>query len=790
MPHHGLTSAQAEALLAQHGPNELQREEGTSPWRLLFEQLKSPLILLLLAASIVSGALGDVVEAAAIIAIVIINALVGFFQEYRAEKAVLALRGLTAPRARVLRDGQATMVAAREVVPGDVLLLDGGDLVAADAAVLEAHALTTNEATLTGESVPVEKSTQPAVPDAPLAERHDAVFMGTSVATGTGRALVQATGAKTQLGKIADLLANATEQQTPLQLQLEKVGRSLLWLCLGVVAVVAALGFWRGMPWLDLFMSSISLAVAAVPEGLPAIVTIALALGVRRMAASNVLVRKLPAIEALGSATVICTDKTGTLTRGVMSVREVVGEELPVVRAAAACCDAELTEKGGVGDPTELAILEKARALGVEKAALEKENARVEVLPFDAVRKRMSILRADGVLYVKGAVDLLLPLCTSGTEGIAEKNAALAARGLRVLAIAVGRGKVEEDLTLLGLIGMADPPRPEAIEAIARAHEAGIETVMMTGDHPVTAKAIAQELGLGDHVHARVTPEDKLRIIRELKAKGEVVAMTGDGTNDAPALKEAHVGIAMGLTGVEVTREAADLVLADDNFASIINAVREGRGIYDNIRKTLVYLLAGNTGELLVIFGASLVGLPLPLLALHMLWVNLVTDALPALALVMDPASADVLRRPPRPPSEPMLGRAEWVRVTIGGVLIAATVLVAFVWELDTDTLEHARTLAFSTLVFAQIFNVMAFRHLSRVSFEVGLFSNWRLLPMMAATIAVQVGVVAFPWSNELMGLGPFSWKVMGISFALGLVPVTVLEVGKLVRRLVSAKRG
>lgn len=798
----GLTTAQAAAALEEHGPNELARAETANPVLLFLAQFKSPMIILLGVAAVVSGALGEVPEAVAIVAIVVLNAVVGFVQEFRAEKAVLALRSLTAPRARVLRDGQAALIAAREVVPGDVLLLESGDVVGADAKVLEANTLSTIESTLTGESVPVEKDVPPAPADAPLAERTDSVFMGTAVATGTGRALVLATGQKTELGKIAHLLSTATEQQTPLQLQLEKVGRSLVWLCLGVVALVAVLGWVRGIPWLELLISSISLAVAAVPEGLPAIVTIALAVGVQRMASKHVLVRKLPSVEALGSTTVICTDKTGTLTKGQMSVREVWGDEAAVVRAAASCCDAELTDKGGVGDPTELAILEKARLLGLERAALEKELPRARVFPFDSVRKRMAIERSDGVLYVKGAVDLLLPLCVAGTDGALEKNAEFAKRGLRVLAIAVRRdvkpddATPERELTLVGLLGLADPPRPEAVDAIRLARLAGIRVVMMTGDHPVTAEAIARELGLvlpGEssegRVYARVTPADKLRIVRELKEKGEIVAMTGDGTNDAPALKEAHVGIAMGIAGVEVTREAADMVLSDDNFASIIAAVKEGRGIYDNIRKTLVYLLGGNVGELLVTLVASLMGLPLPLLALHLLWVNLVTDGLPALALVMDPANDEVLLRKPRPPTERMLGKPEWLRIAATGVLVGGVALVAYARELEADSLEHARTMVFSTLVFAQIFNAIAFRSFERVGFEMGAFTNPRLLVVMAVTIALHLGLVALPFANELFDLGPFSWKVMGISVLLGLIPATLLEVWKLVRRPFLARK-
>ncbi|MDO9280395.1 MAG: HAD-IC family P-type ATPase, partial [Pseudomonadota bacterium] len=517
--------------------------------------------------------------------------------------------------------------------------------------------------------VPVEKDPTPLPEDAPLADRKDRVFTGTAVVAGTGLAEVFATGMETQLGHIAHLLETAEEQATPLQARLEVVSRTLIKLCLGIVLLVAILGFARGMSWLEVLLSSVSLAVAAVPEGLPAVVTIALAVGVQRMAARNVLVRRLPAVETLGSATVVCTDKTGTLTTGQMTVRELWGENHPALLfAGAANNDADLP--AGTGDPTELALLEAAHERGVEREDIEREHPRVHVNPFDSERKRMSIRRADGVLYVKGAPDLTIPLCTHGTAGAHEANVEMAGRGLRVLAIATGTGDTEADLTLLGLVGIADPPRTEAIEAVANARAAGIMTVMITGDHPVTAQAIARELGIlrpgepaDERVHARVTPEEKLHIVRALKAKGEIVAMTGDGVNDAPALREAHIGIAMGKAGTEVTREAADMVLADDNFASVIAAVSEGRGIFDNIRKTLVYLLSGNAGELLVMLGAAIAGLPLPLLPIQLLWINLVTDGLPALALVVDPTDADVLKRPPRKPDEPMLGRPEWTTV-------------------------------------------------------------------------------------------------------------------------------
>lgn len=789
----GRTTEDAARRLAEHGPNEIKREQATSPWVILARQFKSAVIWLLLGACVISGVLGELADAIAIGSIVIVNALVGFFQEYRAERAVLALRSMTAPRARVIRDGRSAVIAAAEVVSGDVLVLEAGDIVAADARLIEANILTTNEAPLTGESAPVEKSIALVDPAAPLAERHDCVFMGTTVANGTCKAEVMATGMGTELGKIAHLLSTAVETATPLQKRLARVSQLLLYICLGVVAVVAVAGLARGLAILDVILAAVSLAVAAVPEGLPAVVTIALAIGVRRMASRHVLVRKLPAVETLGCATVICTDKTGTLTTGVMTVRELWGPDHgKLLDAAAAGCDAELSEgeRSGIGDTTEVAILIAAAEQGIRRAEIERDRPRVSVNPFDSDRKRMSIRRADGVLYVKGAVEVMLARCDAGADGAEAINSTMAERGLRVLAVAVGGGVDEEHLSLLGLIGIADPPRTEVIEAIALAREAGIKTVMITGDHPVTARAIANELGLvragetaEEVVHARATPEDKLRIVRDWKARGAVVAMTGDGVNDAPALREADIGIAMGKTGTEVTREASDMVLADDNFASIIAAVREGRGIFDNIRKTLVYLLAGNAGELAVMFVAAVVGLPFPLLPLHLLWVNLVTDGLPALALVTDPPDGDVLKRPPRRPGEPMLGRPEWTTIIATGLLQATVTLGVFVWALRSRDLGEARNLAFSTLVFGEVLRSFAARSTTRLFWEVGPFTNVRLLVVATATIAVQLAIHHTPIMQRLFQVSALSLSDCILSLLLGLIPVSVLELTKLVRR-------
>ncbi|HEY8206476.1 MAG TPA: cation-translocating P-type ATPase, partial [Myxococcaceae bacterium] len=769
----GLTADQAAARLEQFGSNELQREKATPPWRVFLGQFKGALIWLLLGACVISAALGEVGDAIAIGAILLINAVVGFLQEYRAERAVLALRSMTAPHARVRRDGHAQVIPSTQVVPGDVLLLEAGDLVAADARLLEAHALSTLEAALTGESVPAEKRVDPAAPDAPLAERHDRVFLGTAVATGTGLAEVTGTGMRTELGRIAHLLATAEEEATPLQRRLDQVGRLLLYLCAGLVVVVAAANLARGHGWLEVLMSSVSLAVAAVPEGLAAVVTIALAVGVQRMAARNVLVRKLPAVETLGSTTVICTDKTGTLTTGTMAARELWGQDhQALLFAAAANCDAELDAGGpGTGDPTELAILEAAALRGIQRPDIERDLPRREVHPFDSERKRMSILRSDGVLYVKGAPEMVLPL-TRGNDGKAVAAAAeLSARGLRVLAVAVGQGDGEKDLELRGLIGLSDPPRTEAIEAVRQARGAGIRTVMITGDHPKTAEAIAREMGLllpgedpAEVVHARATPEDKLKIVRAWKAKGAVVAMTGDGVNDAPALKEAHIGIAMGKGGTEVTREASDMVLADDNYASIVAAVREGRGIYENIQKTLVYLLAGNAGELMLMLGASAFGLPIPLLPLHLLWINLVTDGLPALALVMDPADPELLQRPPRPLQEPILGRPQWWTIAWIGALEATLSLGVFAWALRTRDLPHARNLAFTVVVFAELFRALASRSATRTYLEVGLWNNARLIAVVLISAGLQLAIHWVPALHPLFDISPMSAGEIGVS--------------------------
>ena len=863
----GLSVREAARRLQADGPNELPRAEAISPLALLAGQFRSVVVWVLIAAALVSLGLGERIDAAAILAIVILNAVIGFLQEYRAERAVAALARLTAPRARVVRDGHAMVVPAAEVVRGDVLVLEGGDLVAADGRLVEASRLRTGEAPLTGESAPVGKDPTCCPNETPLADRRNMVFLGTSVASGSGRALVVATGAATELGRIAALLEAASRGETPLQAKLDQVGRRLLWACLAIVLVVFALGLGRSTDLLDLFIGAVSLAVAAIPEGLPAVVTVALALGVQRMARRNALVRRLPAVETLGCAEVICTDKTGTLTVGEMTVRKVVtadhvftvsgegysteggifadGSERPatddavlgdLLRVAAGCNDAELACRDGrpavVGDPTEGALLVVAAKGGVTREDLEAEMPRVATVPFDADRKRMTVLRRRGEAtwaLVKGAPEMILersawlrsergsePLGEAGRARMLEASAMLASDALRVLALAErslepcpGAEDVEQGLTFLGLVGMQDPPRPEAHEAVERCRQAGVRTVMITGDHPDTARAIARELrilGADDEVlvgrdldevddaalarrvrrvavYARVTAEHKLRIVRAWKAAGAVVAMTGDGVNDAPAVKEASIGVAMGIAGTEVTKEAADLVIADDNFASIVDAVEEGRGIYDNIAKTLAYLLAGNAGELAVMLVAGLVGWPLPLLPIQLLWINLVTDGLPALGLATDPVDPGVLSRPPRDPAVGLLNRRFLWRVVLTGSLTATVALVAFAWELGNGVAE-ARNAAFSVIVFDELLRSFAARSQTRTIWEVGLLSNLRLFAIVIVSFALQLLILQLPVLEPVFGTVPVGLEQCALWIALGAVPVTVLELVKIGRRL------
>ena len=869
----GLSAREAAQRLAADGPNELKEGNRVSPLQILLGQFKSLLIWILIAAGVTSGLLGEKVDAAAILAIVILNAAIGFLQEFKAEKSIAALKKMTAPHAKVLRDGRVDSIPASQIVIGDILALEAGDLIAADARLLQAASLKCIESALTGESEAVGKQAGASEKgDVLLADRDNMVFLGTSVAAGTGRAVVVATAMSTELGRIAGLIEGAgAKGGTPLQKKLDSFGRILVWATLGIVALMFGLGLLRGTKPLELFMTAVSLAVAAVPEGLPTVVTVALALGVLRMSRRRALVRRLPAVETLGSTTVICTDKTGTLTVGEMTVRalfvagrsyEVVGEgygpkgevrfegkkaagphEAPLLELATillGCNNARIVEEGGawkvIGDPTEGALLAAGLKAGGSLQRIEIELPKQSEFPFDSDRKRSTVIRrmpaGDLRAFLNGAPDVLLERCTKqytsagvrplsdqDRQSILAQNAAMAKRALRVLGSAyrdmgdashadLTAEAVEQDLVFVGLAGMYDPPRPEGKDAVAKCRAAGIRVVMITGDHPHTAMAIAQELGIasGDDlsltgaelerisddelrrrapqvaVYARVTSEHKLRIVRAWKANDAVVAMTGDGINDAPAIKDADIGIAMGKSGTDVAKQAADMVITDDDFSSIVAAVEEGRGIYDNIRKTLQYLLAGNVGELLLMAICVIGGFPVPLLPIHLLWINLITDGLPALCLAADPVDSDVMGRPPRARFERITDRGFLIMMVFTGFLTAGVALAVFFYVLKTGTLASARTQAFTVLVYAELFRSFGNRSATKPIWHIPFLSNLNLVMVVAVSFGLQV------WSHhsELFGRflksSPVPFAEGFWLFAVGMIPLVTLEIVKMMR--------
>ncbi|MBA3532116.1 MAG: calcium-translocating P-type ATPase, SERCA-type [Ardenticatenales bacterium] len=866
----GLTSAEAQQRRAQYGLNELTAKAGTPRWKKFLEQFTDFIVLILLAAAAISGLLGEWLDAIAISVIVLLNAVIGFIQEYQAEQAIEALKQMTAPHARVLREGNIVDIEARHVVPGDVLLLEQGDIVPADARLISAQNLQIEEAALTGESVPIKKQASAVMPSqASLGDQKNMLFASTRVTYGRGRALVTGTGMTTQLGKIAGLVEGVVEEKTPLQKRLDDVGRYLVYGALAIVTVVFLLGLLRGEALVEMFLVSVSLAVAAVPEGLAAVVTIALALGVRRLAARHALIRRLPSVETLGSTTVIASDKTGTLTQNQMTIRRIVvdgrtievggegyepagrfyynGETIDpksdsglmaVLRTGAIANAAQLQEGEGrwsiMGDPTEGAILTAAAKADYWRDSLMEQYSALAELPFDSDRKRMSVIaRAPGGeigLFVKGAPDIILELSSQVVRGeeivslddatreaIAAANDALAQDALRVLAVAQRilpalpddpTPALESDLIFIGLVGMIDPPRPEAVASVRIAHEAGIRTIMITGDHRETAVAIASELGMfqpGDQaltgaeleqisdqalieqverikVYARVSPEHKLRIVRAWKARGEIVAMTGDGVNDAPALKEANIGIAMGITGTDVSKEAADMILADDNFATIVAAVEEGRSIFDNIRRFIQFLLSCNIGEVLAMFFAVLLGMPIPLLPIQILWINLATDSLPALALGIEPATPGLMQRPPRPAGEALITRSLATLIGFQGLVIGAVTLGAFTLEYfwrDPGNLERARVMAFSTSIFAQNIHAFNLRSTQHSIFKLGFFTNPYLIGATVIVLLSELAIIYIPFLQPIFKTVPLSWSDWGWVLSLGIVPLIVMEIAK-----------
>ena len=867
----GLTVEEATDGLGRFGPNELAAAPATPTWRRLAAQFRELLVWILIAAALISGVLGDWVDALAILAIVLLNGVLGFIQEERSERALASLQDLSAPMAKAFRGGLLTTLPARDLVPGDVVQLESGDNVPADVRLVRAFGLSAQEAALTGESTSVSKDADAVLSAATaLGDRRNMAYMGTVIAAGKATALVTATGMKTELGRIAGLLSRYEREPTPLQRRLAELGRVLIFICLTLVALIFALQMVRGGELLEVFMLSVSLAVAAVPEGLPAVVTIVLALSLQRMVKRNALIRRLPSVETLGSVTVICSDKTGTLTRNEMTVREIVvggvryrvtgsgyaprGDlvlqdgrrrisEPPhdlaqALTIGARCNNARLVPGGNgsaswriIGDPTEGALLVAAR-----KAGVGSEDGRVLYeIPFDSERKAMSVVAesADGTrwMYTKGAPEVILEKCSSELGGgtavpldrrrraeITATNTEMASRALRVLALAFrrvdGAEKApfhEDDLVFAGLAGMIDPPRDEVREAVDKCHRAGIRPVMITGDHSDTALAIARDLGIADaadtavsgqrldamsdselleqveqiSVYARVSAEHKMRVVRAWKDRDQVVAMTGDGVNDAPAVKAADIGIAMGVTGTHVTKEASDMVLTDDNFTSIVNAVEEGRGIFANVQKFVHYLLSCNAGEVLLMLLAAIAGWPAPLKAIHLLWINLVTDGLPALALGMEPPERDIMNHKPRPLREPVITWSRGASMLGHGLLMAASVAVGFwlVYQGESGNLPHARTVAFSIAAFSQLLFALSCRSLRYTMPQLGPFTNPYLLAAILASGLLQLSVITLPFTQSTFGTATeLGWEWLLIA-GLSLTPVSAIEIVKIVKK-------
>lgn len=875
----GLSQEEAQKRLSEYGPNRLREKRGPSALSIFFEQFRDLVIWILIIAAVISGFLKEWVDALAIIAIVILNAVLGFIQEYRAEKSLAALKKLSSPNSKVIRDSRHFVIPSAQLVPGDLIELESGDNIPADSRLIWSSTnFSVQEASLTGESTPVLKTSLALEEkETPLADRANMVYTGTSISSGKARALVAETGMRTELGKIAGMIQEIEREVTPLQKKLEQFGKWIVALSFVLVALVFVLGLLRGGEILDMFLTAVSLAVAAVPEGLPVVVTIALALGVQRMVRRHALIRKLPSVETLGCATVICSDKTGTLTKNEMTVQAVfadstlfkvtgVGYEpkgeflvdgkridsnaYPDLNKSLLCgvlCNsAELVKNTDgykvVGDPTEGAILTAGLKIGLNKKELEERFPFEEEIPFDSERKKMTVVRRDKdklLVFVKGAPDILLEDCieieengakrsltTEDRESILKINDDLADAAMRVLAVAykILSNKpekyeaelIESGLIFLGLIAMIDPPREEVKKAIAECKGAGIKTVMITGDHKNTAVAIARELKffkddslalsgeeldkLGDEefdklveripVYARVSPEHKLRIVRAWRKRGEITAMTGDGVNDAPAVKEADIGVAMGITGTDVTKEVSDMVITDDNFASIVAAVEEGRGIYDNIRKFVHYLLSCNAGEILVMFASTLIGWPIPLLPIHILWVNLVTDGLPALALGVDTVDAGIMQRPPRPANEAVVTAPRVFLMLYQGAFIAVCSLLAFAFVLfiEKEGIGRARTACFIVLSCSQLFHSFNCRNMRESLFKIGIFTNKKLILATGVSFLLQMAVVYVVFLQKIFKtepLGAFDWFLVII---ISSFPLWAVEIAKGINRRSALK--
>ncbi|AIS52151.1 calcium-transporting ATPase 1 [Thermoanaerobacter kivui] len=842
----GLTQEQANERLLKYGKNALKEKKKKSIFSLFLEQFKDYMVLILIIASIISFFLGETTDAVIILAIVILNALLGTIQENKAEKSLEALKKLSQPLAKVIRDGKVMEVEASSLVIGDVVLIEAGNIIPADGRLVEAKNLKVDESVLTGESVPVEKvDTVIEKEDIPLGDRFNLVYMGTTVTYGRGKFIVTATGMDTEMGKVAGLIEDERDVKTPLQLKLEELSKYLGTAAILISAIIFAIGVLQKRPAFDMFMTAVSLAVAAIPEGLPAIITVTLALGVQKMIKKNAIIRKLPAVETLGSTSVICSDKTGTLTQNKMTVvklyindrkvnvkeDEVKQEDYFLLKNAALCTDAFIDETGkGIGDPTEVAIVNLLNdVVGLKKADIEKEFPRIAEIPFDSDRKMMSTIhimdKGDFRLITKGAPDniikrckyilkenKILPFDEIEKNKLSSINEEMGKEALRVIAVAykdikeipknLSSDEMEKDLIFIGLIGMIDPPRIEAKHSVEICKKAGIKPVMITGDHKITASAIARELGILEDndeavtgedldrisdeelkerikrisVFARVSPEHKMRIVKAWQKNGAVVAMTGDGVNDAPALKQADIGVAMGITGTDVAKEAADMVLTDDNFATIVAAIEEGRTIFTNIKKAIHYLLTCNLGEIVVLFIATILGMPMPLKPIHILWVNLITDSLPALALGFEPPEKDIMEKKPRQKGESIFAGGLAYRIPLEGMLIGLVTLIAFIIGLKQN-IETARTMAFAVLTLSQLAQALNVRS-DKSLFKIGLFTNKYMVFALIVAILLQVILIVTPL-NTIFGLRNINIYDWDIIVAMSVTPFLAMEIVK-----------